>query len=291
MRTAPLAILALLAVASISPAARAADATVPECLAASNASVKLRADHKLRQARAQLMVCVAASCPAEVIEECSRRMEQLTPSIPTIVFEAKDSAGRELSAVTVTMDGEVVTDHLDGTALTLDPGTHQFTFEAAGMPATSETLLLREGDKSRQIPVVIGAPATPLPATVISAPPPEASLPTPVGQAGHGRRVLGVVAGSLGLAGLAVGGIFGGLTISSWSSVNGACPSHAGCSTQVLDDHSNAVTFGTVSDVGFIAGGVLLAAGLTLYLTAPKPSSPTVGLEVTPGKVGIAGRF
>src|SRR5580704_10844756 len=91
----PLALLTL----TPARAARAADPTVPECLTASEASLKLRSEHKLRQARAQVLVCAASTCPAEVREDCTRRMDQLIAAAPTIVFEAKDGAGRELAAV------------------------------------------------------------------------------------------------------------------------------------------------------------------------------------------------
>ena len=75
--------------------ALAADPTVRDCLTASNTSVGLRSQHKLRETRAQLLICVAGSCPAEVRDECARRMERVTAAIPTIVFEVKDGAGRE----------------------------------------------------------------------------------------------------------------------------------------------------------------------------------------------------
>ncbi len=55
-------------------------------------------------------------------------------SCRAIVFEAKDGAGNDLVAVTVTMDGQRVTDKLDGLPLQLDPGEHRFTFESEGLP-------------------------------------------------------------------------------------------------------------------------------------------------------------
>ena len=73
--------------------------------------------------------------------------------------------------------------------------------------------------------------------------------------------------------------------------MNSLCRTHIGCSPTAVTDHDNAVTFGTVSDVGFIAGGVLLAGGLALYLTAPKHASPSVGFLVTPNGLEMRGRF
>ena len=50
---------------------------------------------------------------------------------------------------------------------------------------------------------------------------------------------------------------------------------------------SDARSSATVSTVGFIAGGVLLAGGVVVYLTAPRTNAATVGLA--PGAPGAAG--
>jgi hypothetical protein len=47
-----------------------------------------------------------------------------------------------------------------------------------------------------------------------------------------------------------------------------------------------------VSSVGFIAGGVLTAAGVTLLLTAPKQEAkPSAGIWVGPCSAGVHGEF
>jgi hypothetical protein len=286
---------ALLALTSVH-VAQAAAPTVPECLSASEASIKLRSEHRLRLARAQLLTCASASCPGEVAEECSRRMDQITAAIPTVVFEVKDGTGHELSAVSVTMDGEVVADHLDGTALTLDPGSHAFAFEVAGQPAVTETIILHEGDKGRHESVTLGSPLAV--GAAVTAPPavPLGSASAspailPAANPGNARRVLGIAVGSGGLAGLAVGGIFGGLTLSEKSALNSACPSHQGCLGPAISDHTNGLTYATVSTVGFIAGSTLLAGGLALYLTAPSGRVVTVDVQVMPGALGATATF
>jgi hypothetical protein len=108
--------------------------------------------------------------------------------------------------------------------------------------------------------------------------------------AGHGRRLLAVVVGSVGLAGVALGGLFGGLTVSSWDAATNACPSHVNCPASAVSDRSDAVAFRAASDVGFIAGGVLLAGGIALYVTAPK-SQGALRLGIVPGGLALAGRF
>jgi hypothetical protein len=259
------------------PALADASPTVQQCLAASNASVKLRASHELRRARAELLVCVAASCPAEVREECGKRIDRVTESLPTVVFEAKDGAGHDLTNVKVTMDGaEVVTARVDGSAVTLDPGPHTFTFETPGEQPKTLELVLHEGDKNVHAAAVLGA-----------VPAPTLAPPTTPGTA-QGRRTAGIALGVVGLAGVAAGAIYGSLTLSKWSTAKGECSTGTQCSQKAIDDRSTAVTYSTVSDVGLIAGGVLAATGIILYVTAPSAAA-TAGLRVTPA--GLAGTF
>jgi hypothetical protein len=260
--------------------ARAAGPKVAECLAATETSLTLSAQHKLRAARAQLLVCSAASCPVDVRAECAHRIDELNAAVPTVVFAVKTAAGRELSAVKVMMDGEVVADHLDGSALALEPGTHEFTFETAGEPLWKATLLLHEGEKNRHEPIVIGG-------TAPTAPPPSDGSNT----RHHTQRLAAFVVGGAGVAGVVVGSIFGTMTFAEWSAVNSLCSQHSDCPNAAVTDHNTTVTYGVVSTAGFIAGGVLLAAGLTLYFTAPKDNAPTVGLQIAPHAMGLAGRF
>jgi len=90
--SATLLVAAVVASALTTSLARAADPTTADCLNASESSIKLRSDHKLRAAREQLLVCSLAACPTDVRAECARRVEIVNASIPTIVFEAKDAA-------------------------------------------------------------------------------------------------------------------------------------------------------------------------------------------------------
>jgi hypothetical protein len=288
MRSTPLFFAALpvvLASASAPSLARAADPKIADCLAATEASLTLRSQHKLSAARAQLLICSAASCPGEVRQECAHRIDEVNSAQPTVVFAVRTGAGQELSAVKVSMDGTQVIDHLDGTALPLDPGSHQFSFEAPGQPSWSETLILHEGEKNRREQVVLGGPQ----------PSDGSGGAAGAGDSGKNQRLLAFVSGGAGLAGIVVGSIFGGMTFSSWSSAKSLCaPPYDGCSAAATSDRSNAVTFGTVSTVGFIAGGVLLAGGIALYFTAPKAEKPppvSIGLRLSPGAFGLAGSF
>jgi hypothetical protein len=158
-------ICVLAAAVVMSGRAAAAPPTVEECLAASEASLKSADEHKLRAERGHLVVCAASSCPAEMREECASRIEDINRKLPSIVFDAKDGAGSELTLVRISMDGELLAGRIDGTALAVDPGEHRFTFEAAGRPPMVKTLLVREGERDRRETVLFDVPggATPKP--------------------------------------------------------------------------------------------------------------------------------
>src|ERR1019366_8252764 len=85
--------------------ARAEGPTTADCLSANESSIKLRGEHKLRDARTQALICSASSCPTDVRNACTRRVAEVTAAIPTVTFEAKDAAGNDLTVVRVTMDG------------------------------------------------------------------------------------------------------------------------------------------------------------------------------------------
>jgi hypothetical protein len=132
-------------------------------------ALQLRGDHKLIEARTQLLICAALSCPADVRSDCERKVEEVNAALPTVVFEAKDASGADLSGVKVAMDGQPLVEHLDGTAITVNPGEHRFTFEIAGQPPIEKTIVLNEGEKDRHESVAVSAPK---PAEALAEPPP-----------------------------------------------------------------------------------------------------------------------
>jgi len=302
---APLALAVALALV-LAPAAATADMTKDQCIEANTQAQTLRRDGKLGAARAQLQKCGDPSCAAMVRDDCSRRIDEIERAQPTIIFDAKDGAGRDLAAVRVTVDGQPLAGALDGTALRVDPGPHAFTFTVADQPPVTSTFVLKEGEKERRERIMVGAPAT---APIPSAQTPgsaTASLPStpPESTAGGGMggaRVVGLVVGGVGVAGIAVGSVFGLLTASAASQQKTDCVSPTSCAhyAQGASDHSTAQTDGTISTVGFIAGGALLAGGAVLFLLSghsPEPSTAAT-LVVTPsvgpgaGGLSLTGGF
>ena len=254
-------------------AGAAADPTKPECLAANDKAQDLRQAGKLKAAREQLAVCVAQSCPGPVRDDCVQRLAEIATVQPSIVFAVKDSAGDDLSAVNVTVDGQPFAEKLDGAALAVDPGDHTFRFEGVGA-VTNKHIVVREGEKGRREAVVLGAKST---ATGSSA---------ALGE--HGgmgtQKTLGLVVGGVGVAGLVVGSIFGVVAKSTSNS-----PATAGRVSLV-----DASEWG--SDIGFGIGIAGVVAGTILFFTAPREShgghaAASVRPWIGPGCAGFEGRF
>jgi hypothetical protein len=280
--------LAAAAALLVTTQARAGDPTTVDCLTASEKSITLRTEHKLRSARAQLLVCASTSCPADIRKECARRVDEVNASIPTIVFGAKDPTNNDLTAVKVTMDGEAITERLEGTAISLDPGAHTFTFQAAGQPLLTKQIVVREGEKDRREIIQIGNRPTPPPTVPVAPGPvvvPVKPAPPPSKPLGA-QRVAALVVGGVGVVGLGLGAAFGGLALSKNKEAKAACP-NSGCQTQEGVDLWNATRLdGTISTVGFIVGGVAVAGGVVLWFTAGLPAkSKTARLGFGPGSI------
>jgi hypothetical protein len=277
------AVLAAFALAGGMHTAEAADPTTADCLGASEAALKFGSELKLRAERAQLLVCAAASCPADIRKECDNRIEEVNTQIPTIIFQAKDGAGKDLSAVKVTMDGEVLAERLQGAALSIDPGSHTFTFEMAGQPVVNEQLLIQEGDKDRREHIVLGASGTTV-GTPAGAPVPASIPPVPAqSAAGSGlgaQKTLGLVAAGVGVVGVGLGSAFGLIAMSKRDDAQRICPNQC-TGSDGANAWKDAGAAGTASTVLFVVGGAALAGAAVLWFTAPssgREPSAQVGL-------------
>jgi hypothetical protein len=91
-------------VAALWPAPARADTTKAQCIEANTKGQDLRRDGKLSMARDQFRVCADPSCPTIVRVDCTKRLDELEGAQPTIIFDARDGSGHDLSAVAVTVD-------------------------------------------------------------------------------------------------------------------------------------------------------------------------------------------
>jgi hypothetical protein len=116
-----------------------------------NGSAALK-ESKLRAARTWMNKCAATSCPAVMSRECATLSTKLALDIPSIVpsiVERKDL----LHAVEVSMDGEVLANQIDGRAIDVDPGLHDFVFKSDSGAVVKEKLVIQQGQHNRPVPI------------------------------------------------------------------------------------------------------------------------------------------
>jgi hypothetical protein len=262
-----------------------ADMTKAQCIDVNTKGQDFRRDGKLSAAREQLRMCATPSCPAILSDDCAKRLDELERAQPTIIFDAKDGSGRDLSLVKVTVDGVPLAEKLEGTALQVDPGEHVFVFTEPDQAPVTKTFVLKEGDKERRERVVIGPAIVP----AITPQPSVGSSSSSPGESRGGmgtQRILGLVAGGVGVVGVALGAVFGAMTLSEASQQQKDCASAANCLNypQASSEHSSGATDRTISTIGFIAGGALIAGGAALFFTAGHPSEApaSTGLQLVP---------
>src|SRR5262245_48266678 len=95
---------------------------VDTCVDANEKAQRLRDEGKIRAAREQLLICVRDVCPAPVKKDCAEGLEKLEAATSSVVLGAKDPQGRDVVQVKVTIDGQPLTEKLDGRPLVVDPG-------------------------------------------------------------------------------------------------------------------------------------------------------------------------
>ncbi len=281
-----------LVVSSLVPLAAHADEKAA-CVDAYGRAQSLRDANQLLGARDQLRVCARTVCTKFIAKDCAAWLVDVESRISSVVLTAKDASGADIGTATVSVDGKVIAQQLDGHAIEVDAGRHTFAFTLPDGSKVEQAYTVREGQKAQQVAVTMPAPRPP------SGAGPEAPAPLwggdtpPATKGSHwsGRKTLAVVTAGVGVAGLGVGAAFGLSAIASFKSQRDNCHSSApgDCvdPAQAQKAHEAAATASTISTVGFIAGGALAAAGAVLFLTTPRNSgepegkTPT-GLQVLP---------
>ncbi|HYP99355.1 MAG TPA: hypothetical protein VER96_11855 [Polyangiaceae bacterium] len=302
---APLAWGAALLALSLLPRSASATPNTDQCIDADTQAQDLRRGGKLLSARAALQICTDPACPQLVREDCTQRLNELTHAVPSLIFSAKDGTGRALNAVAVTIDGKPLVDHLDGSAIAVDPGQHTFGFQAAGLSPATLKLQISEGEHARRHEILLG------PAPAETAPPPQppttnADADAALQDSGSStdtnaratysvstQRVLAYTALGLGATGIVVGSVFG-LKSKSKHDDASACDDTSCPDEPSYQANKDAIKFGNISTVSFIVGAVGLAGGVALWLTE-KPnqasSKANAQIGVGLGSVQLRGRF
>lgn len=200
--------------------------------------------------------------PSPVQEQRARMAYEHIAKLSALVAKVTPVLAPTLKGPTVVkLDGVPVTMPVDH-PIVVEPGEHVFELMTEDGTRTQKRFMLGTGE-ARRIELG-GAPeeqprAEPKPAR--SDEPSQRRFTTPV-----------IIAGGVGIAGVAVGSLFGVLALGTKSDIDAHCTDRE-CDAQGLRDVDRGKTWATVSTVGFAVGIVGLAAAVVLYVTQPKAST------------------
>jgi hypothetical protein len=158
----------------------------------------LRRSGNLVLAREILGLCEGA-CPKRLAADCQRWGAELDAEIPTVVFEARESEGRALEGVRVTIDGKQPPLRVPSDVVRLNPGNHTLSFTAPDGKTLEQVLVVDPGERSRRVVAVFESPKPP---PLPPAPPPP---PAPCAERSQLLPAASYVLFTAGLVGLGVG--------------------------------------------------------------------------------------
>lgn len=155
----------------------------------------------------------------------------------------------------------------------LDAGQHTFSAEAPKKkPWRTTVVVTGDGMKLEvKIPKLEDAPVVVAPVAPPKTEPVATTEPAKTEDPGSGRRIIGYTLGAVGIVGLGLGSVTGLMAMGANNDAKKLCPTSPCADKAGVDDNDKAKSLGTVSTIGFIAGGALLAGGVVVVLTAPSP--------------------
>jgi hypothetical protein len=234
--------------------ARAADDATEACLTAHTEGQKARRAGHLLEAKRQFLSCAATSCPDLTKQQCVPWLAEIEQRIPTVVLDVRDDRGRDIGAVRVFIDDQLVTEHLDGRSMPLDPGDHRFRIEARGFAPVAQSFLLREGEQARAIHMKLVSP--------------HAREPLPPEKKSAGIPWPSYVLGGVALLGFAGGTYFFFSGKNDVSDLRSSCAPH--CDESDVDSARAKIR---AADVLLGVGVVALGAATFIALNHDSPKS------------------
>jgi hypothetical protein len=242
-------------------------------------------------------------------EEAAREREALVPRIPSISVQVE---GANPAEVGITLDGQALASTLVGEQVPTDPG-ERVLVGTRGSERVEANVRLAEGE--RQVVVLrFVQPSTPIAPQPVAQPEVSKSQPTPSAVTVPGvvsdkvppsstsrmserpwTRNAAWIGASIGGAGLLVGATTGAIILGRKGELEDSksCQDYR-CAPGKQDDVDSFNMLRTVSSVGLIGGGVLLAAGvglLVIPLGADAGKRTSSGLFLLPNGVGARGAF
>jgi hypothetical protein len=240
---------------------------------------------------------VPANAPeafVQAINDAKKELAALAPQVPWVIVMI--DGPKDPRDVKVKLDSEDVPPAAIGVRRAIDPGEHTIRAEAKGFVTAEKKFTVAAG-----MTETIDVALAPVPLVRHPKDTARPEAPASEGLFPH-QYAVGIVALGIGSAGLVVGTVTGLLALDKHSDLEGAGCNDVGCPSAQKEALDSYHTLGTLSTVGFIAGGVGAAVGVVLVATAPKSpkkagpeATKSSGVRVSPfigvGQVGLTGRF
>jgi len=129
------------------------------CRSAYASGQKLAHRGQLVKAKRLLRSCAKPQCGVFLEHQCTAQYAQIDAEMPTVVPTATDQAGAPVLDVTLKVDGTVLAGRLDGRAVPINPGLHEFSFETRDGVVIRKKLLVVQGQRNRRLTVSVKRPA------------------------------------------------------------------------------------------------------------------------------------
>jgi len=197
-----------------------------------------------------------------LLKIAERQLAEVDMLLPRLTVRLAPEAPPDTS---VSRDGTVLGQVSLGVALPANPGKHHVVASAPGRADRGFDVVLAVGaaqvlevGPGELVPVALAEPATP-----------EGGPAGPGSSTWSGRKTLAVTLAGVGVAGVAVGSIFGLEAINQNNASNAGGHCTGGCDATGTSLRNQAITDATASTVAFGAGLAFVAAGVVVWLTAP----------------------
>lgn len=162
---------------------------------------------------------------------------------------------QKVDGLEVRRGGELVSEAQWGSALPVDPGDHVFEASAPNTPRWSETVSVRSEGRTVDVKVPSLAPSV------------RASNGDD--DDGSSQRLWGGIVAGVGVVGITVGSVLGLSARNHWNDAVDLCRNSPCSNKEGIETARDAGKAADASTVFFIVGGLTLAAGAVLWLTAP----------------------
>jgi hypothetical protein len=263
---------------------------------------------------------IASNAPrafANAQDQARQELPELERRIPHLTVKVSGAEAGEKFVVLI--DGKELPAALVGLPTPLDPGEHSVSAQAQGKSAEAVKVTLEEGQRQsidvalehdagarlpaegQNEPVQTGEPSDAPAVAGETLSDPEVDTGGQHSSSGGGMRIGSYVALGVGAVGLGAGVLFTLQSSAKRKEVLEICPDPSSCPisrrSEVEDLNSSAGGLRTLATIGYIAGGVGIAAGVALFFlsSGQEQPQPTSALVIEPwlgiGSAGVTGRF